>query len=61
MDDNNISFIKESLNKLHDKFVPGYSKQDASNSILNKIDESANAFGGSMIDFGHRVAGLWKY
>jgi len=51
----------DDLIKLHDKFVPGYSKQDASNSILNKIDESANAFGGSMIDFGHRVAGLWKY
>ena len=51
----------EDLYKLHDKFVPGYSKQEASNSILSKIDESANAFGGSMIDIGHKIAGFWKY
>ena len=34
---------------------------DLIKTLLNKIDESANAFGGSMIDIGHKVAGWWKY
>ena len=33
----------EMLNKLHDKFAPGFNKQQASNSLLSNLEESVNA------------------
>ena len=33
----------EMLNKLHDKFVPQFNKQGASNSLLSNLEESVNA------------------
>ena len=33
----------ENLYKLHEKFVPGFSKQEASNSFLTNLEESVNA------------------
>ena len=50
----------ESLNKLHDKFVPGYSKQEASNSFLNNLDESVNALMPVLMEKLHLWAQYWK-
>ena len=50
----------EMLNKLHEKFVPGYSKQEASNSFLTNLDESVNALMPVLMEKIHAWAQYWK-
>jgi len=48
------------LNKLHEKFVPGLNPQEASNSLLNKLEESVNAFYPYLMEKFHAWANYWK-
>jgi len=50
----------EKLYKLHDKFVPGYSKQEASNSFLTNLEESVNALMPVLMEKIHAWAQYWK-
>jgi phosphatidylinositol 3-kinase len=50
----------EMLNKLHEKFVPGYSKQEASNSFLTNLEESVNALMPVLMEKIHAWAQYWK-
>ena len=50
----------ENLNKLHEKFVPGYSKQEASNSFLTNLEESVNALMPILMEKFHAWAQYWK-
>jgi len=50
----------EMLYKLHEKFVPGYSKQEASNSFLTNLDESVNALMPVLMEKIHAWAQYWK-
>lgn len=48
------------LNKLHEKFCPGMSQQEASNSLLNKIEESVNAIYAAWMDTVHNWATYFR-
>ena len=48
------------LNKLHEKFVPNLNPQEASNSLLNKLEESVNAFYPYLMEKFHGWANYWK-
>ena len=50
----------ENLYKLHEKFVPGYSKQEASNSFLTNLEESVNALMPILMEKFHAWAQYWK-
>ena len=50
----------ENLYKLHEKFVPGYSKQEASNSFLTNLEESVNALMPVLMEKIHSWAQYWK-
>ena len=50
----------DNLKKLHEKFVPGYSKQQASNSFLTNLDESVNALMPVLMEKIHAWAQYWK-
>ena len=50
----------EMLNKLHEKFVPGCSKQEASNSFLTNLEESVNALMPVLMEKIHAWAQYWK-
>ena len=50
----------EKLYKLHEKFVPGYSKQEASNSFLTNLEESVNALMPVLMEKIHAWAQYWK-
>ena len=50
----------ESLNKLHDKFSPGFNKQQASNSLLSNLEESVNAVMPTIMEKIHSWAQYWK-
>ena len=50
----------ENLKKLHEKFVPGYSKQEASNSFLTNLEESVNALMPVLMEKIHSWAQYWK-
>ena len=48
------------LNKLHDKFAPGFNKQQASNSLLSNLEESVNALMPVLMEKIHGWAQYWK-
>lgn len=48
------------LNKLHEKFVPNFNPQEASNSILSKLEESVNAFFPTVLEKIHVWANYFK-
>jgi phosphatidylinositol 3-kinase len=48
------------LNKLHEKFVPNLNPQEASNSLLNKLEESVSAFYPYLMEKFHAWANYWK-
>ncbi len=48
------------LNKLHEKFVPNMNPQEASNSLLNKLEESVNAFYPYLMEKFHVWANYFK-
>jgi phosphatidylinositol 3-kinase len=48
------------LNKLHEKFVPNFNPQEASNSLLNKLEESVNAFYPYLMEKFHVWANYFK-
>lgn len=48
------------LNKLHEKFVPHMKSEDAAKSLLNKLEESVNAFYPVLMDTIHEWAKYWK-
>ena len=50
----------ENLYKLHEKFVPGFSKQDASISFLTNLEESVNALMPILMEKFHAWAQYWK-
>jgi phosphatidylinositol 3-kinase len=50
----------ENLYKLHEKFVPGFSKQDASISFLTNLEESVNALMPILMEKFHAWALYWK-
>ena len=50
----------ENLYKLHEKFVPGLSKQEASNSFLTNLEESVNALMPILMEKFHAWAQYWK-
>ncbi len=50
----------ENLYKLHEKFVPGFSKQEASNSFLTNLEESVNALMPILMEKFHAWAQYWK-
>ena len=50
----------EMLNKLHDKFAPGFNKQQASNSLLSNLEESVNALMPVLMEKIHKWAQYWK-
>ena len=50
----------EMLNKLHDKFSPGFNKQQASNSLLSNLEESVNAVMPTIMEKIHSWAQYWK-
>ena len=50
----------EMLNKLHDKFAPGFNKQQASNSLLSNLEESVNALMPILMEKIHKWAQYWK-
>ena len=50
----------ENLYKLHEKFVPGFSKQDASISFLINLEESVNALMPILMEKFHAWAQYWK-
>ena len=50
----------ENLNKLHEKFLPGASKQEASNSFLTNLDESLNRFMPKLMETFHSFAQNFK-
>ena len=45
---------------LHEKFVPNANPQEASNSLLNKLEESVNAFYPYLMEKFHAWANYWK-
>jgi phosphatidylinositol 3-kinase len=47
---------EENLNKLYNKFVPGYTKQQAANFILNVLEESENSYSYTINDTMHEIA-----
>ena len=47
---------EENLNKLYNKFVPGYTKQQAANFILNVLEESENSYSYAINDTMHEIA-----
>ena len=53
---NNIEMLK----KLHDKFAPGFNKQQASNSLLSNLEESVNALMPVLMEKIHKWAQYWK-
>ena len=50
----------ENLYKLHEKFVPGVSKLEASNSFLTNLEESVNALMPVLMEKIHAWAQYWK-
>jgi len=50
----------EMLNKLHDKFAPGFNKQQASNSLLSNLEESVNALMPVLMETIHKWAQYMK-
>ena len=50
----------ENLYKLQEKFVPGYSKQEASNLFLTNLEESINALMPVIMEKIHSWAQYWK-
>ena len=50
----------ENLYKLHEKFVPGFSKQEASTSFLTNLEESVNALMPILMEKFHAWAQYWK-
>ena len=50
----------EILNKLNDKFSPGFDKLQAQNSILSNLEESVDAFFPVLMEKMHEVAGWMK-
>ena len=50
----------ENLYKLHEKFVPGFSKQEANNSFLTNLEESVNALMPILMEKFHAWAQYWK-
>ena len=50
----------EMLNKLHDKFAPGFNRQQASNSLLSNLEESVNALMPVLMERFHDWAQYWK-
>ena len=51
---------ENALNKLHEKFVPNFNPQEASNSLLNKLEESVNAFYPYLMEKFHVWANYFK-
>ena len=50
----------EILNKLNDKFSPGFDKLQAQNSILSNLEESVDAFFPVLMEWIHKGAQLMK-
>jgi phosphatidylinositol 3-kinase len=48
------------LNKLHEKFMPNANPQEASNSLLNKLEESASALYPQLMEKLHSWAVYMK-
>ena len=50
----------EMLNKLNDKFAPGFNKQQAQNSLLSNLEESVDAFFPVLMEKIHKWAQYMK-
>ena len=50
----------EMLNKLNDKFAPGFNKQQAQNSLLSNLEESVDAFFPVLMEAIHKWAQYMK-
>ena len=50
----------ENLNKLYNKFFPGYTKQQATDAILNVLNDSYNSYSYALNDKLHSMANYWK-
>ena len=50
----------EMLNKLNDKFAPGFNKQQAQNSLLSNLEESVDAFFPVLMEHIHKWAVYMK-
>ena len=50
----------ENLKKLHEKFVPDFSKQEASNSFLTNLEESLNKLMPKIMESFHSLAQNFK-
>ena len=50
----------ENLKKLHEKFAPQKSKQEASNYILDNLEESVGALLPTLMEKIHGWAQYWK-
>ena len=48
------------LNKLNDKFAPGFNKQQAQNSLLSNLEESVDAFFPVLMEKIHKWAQYMK-
>ena len=50
----------EMLNKLNDKFAPGFNKLQAQNSLLSNLEESVDAIFPVLMEKIHKWAQYWK-
>ena len=50
----------ENLNKLYNKFFPGYTKQQAAEAILKVLEDSIYSYSYAFNDKFHSIANYWK-